>query len=188
MALALEACGDGDGGERASTATARTTLTPTPECRDGDEPTPEQTEGPYYTPETPRRTSLIESGVRGERLTLAGTVLDTRCRPVRGALLDFWQADGDGEYDNEGFRLRGHQLTDGRGRYRLETVVPGPYPGRTPHIHVKAAPPRGDLLTTQIYFPGEPGNDADSLFDDALLMSLGGRAGARRGRFDFVLA
>src|SRR3712207_6926313 len=50
--------------------------------------------------------------------------VDTRCRPVAGALLDFWQADARGEYDNSGFRLRGHQFADSRGRYRLRTVVP----------------------------------------------------------------
>ena len=111
-------------------------------------------------------------------------MLGTDCRPVDRALLDFWQADGDGEYDLEGFRLRGHQFTDSRGRFRLETVVPGLYPGRTRHIHVKAQRPRGQVLTTQLYFQGEPQNDSDGIFDPAL-RDVGQRPLAR---FDFVLA
>jgi protocatechuate 3,4-dioxygenase beta subunit len=80
--------------------------------------------------------------------------------------------------------LRGHQFTDGRGRFRLVTVVPGLYPGRTRHIHVKAQRPRGEILTTQLYFKDEPANDSDGIFDPALVM-VGDR---RSARFDFVLA
>ena len=176
IVAALAACGGDDDG-------AATTSAATPACGDGDEVTQEQTEGPYFKPDSPERSSLIESGVRGSRLVVAGRVLDIDCRPVRRALLDFWQADGDGEYDLEGFRLRGHQFTDGRGRFRLETVVPGLYPGRTRHIHVKAQRPNGQVLTTQLYFRDEPGNESDGIFDPALVM-----AGNRRNaRFDFVL-
>ena len=92
----------------------------------------------------------------GERLIVTGYVLDQDCKPVAGALLDFWQADGEGVYDNEGYRLRGRQYTDAEGRYRLETVIPGEYPGRTEHIHVKAQAPGGRVLTTQLYFPASP--------------------------------
>ena len=189
LAVALAACGgDDDPDPAAPTTTARTepdgTLAATPSCDDGDEPTPEQTEGPYFLPDSPERTSLMEPGVNGSRLVVAGRVLDRDCRPVRRALLDFWQADGEGEYDLEGFRLRGHQFTDGRGRFRLVTVVPGLYPGRTRHIHVKAQRPRGEVLTTQLYFRDEPQNASDGIFDPALVM-----AGDRRSaRFDFVLA
>src|SRR5688572_11345730 len=142
LAAALAACGgDDDPGPAASTTTARTepdgTLATTPRCDDGDDPTPEQTEGPYFLPDSPERTSLMEAGVQGSRLVVAGRVLDTNCRPIARALLDCWQADGDGEYDVEGFRLRGHQFTDSRGRFRLVTVLPGLYTGRTRHIHVK---------------------------------------------------
>ena len=105
-------------------------LQATPPCDDGDdEPTEAQTEGPYYTPDTPRRSNLVTAGVRGTALLVTGDVVDTQCRPVRGALLDFWQADAAGRYDNEGYRLRGHQFADGRGRFALRTIVPGLYPG-----------------------------------------------------------
>jgi hypothetical protein len=103
------------------------------------------------------------------------------------ALLDFWQADANGDYDNEGYRLRGHQFSDRRGRYGLETIVPALYPGRTRHIHVKAQRPGGEVLTTQLYFPGEPGNRDDPIFDAALLMDVRPAGAARRATFNFVL-
>jgi protocatechuate 3,4-dioxygenase beta subunit len=114
-------------------------------------------------------------------------VVDTRCRPIPRALLDFWQADANGDYDTEGYRLRGHQFTDRRGRYGLETIVPALYSGRTRHIHVKAQRPGGDVLTTQLYFPGEPSNRADPIFDAALLMDVRRAGAARRATFNFVL-
>ena len=180
-AVLLGACSDDEDEQTAGTTQE---LTPTPACDDGDDPTPEQTEGPYYTPDTPERKDLLEDGVPGDRLVLTGTVLATDCRPIAKALLDFWQADGEGQYDNDGFRLRGHQFTDGRGRFSLTTVVPGLYPGRTRHIHVKVQRPDGEVLTTQLYFPGEAQNDSDGIFDEALLMDVKGS----RARYDFVLA
>jgi protocatechuate 3,4-dioxygenase beta subunit len=162
-------------------------LEPTAACEDGDEPTDEQSEGPFFTPRSPRRRSLLTPELAGTRLTLIGYVLTTRCRPIRGALLDFWQADARGVYDNDGYRLRGHQLTGRDGSYRLETIVPGLYSGRTRHIHVKVRAPGRPLLTTQLYFPGVTRNRVDGLFDRSLLVSWR-RVGARRiARFDFVL-
>ena len=169
-------------------ASAEPALSPTPACADDDdEPTESQTEGPYFTPNSPKRTSLIEAGITGTPLLLTGTVVTRSCRPVAGALVDFWQADDAGQYDNVGYRLRGHQYTDAKGVYRLETVVPGLYPGRTRHIHVKVQAPAHRILTTQLYFPGEARNARDGIYDADLLMTtakpgLGGDA-----RFDFVL-
>ena len=160
---------------------------PTPECGDNDEPTPPQMDGPFFKPRTPQRTSLIESGIGGTRLLLSGFVLSTACKPVAGALLDFWQADDQGDYDNRGYRLRGHQFSDSEGRYRLETVVPGLYPGRTRHIHIKVQAPKRPVLSTQIYFPDQPQNANDFLFRPELLMQIRNATGAKDGRFDFVL-
>jgi len=159
----------------------------TPDCGDDDDPTPAETAGPFFTPNSPERTSLLEPGMHGTRVALAGHVVTRGCQPVAGALLDFWHADDDGQYDNEGYRLRGHQFTDARGRYRLETIVPGLYPGRTRHIHVKVQPRGGRVLTTQLYFPGEARNKQDFLFRPDLLMSLREAQGARDARFNFVL-
>jgi len=165
-----------------------TTLAATPSCADDDEPTDEQTEGPYFTPRSPRRRVLRTRGMKGTPFLLTGRVLTTRCRPIPNALLDFWQADANGVYDNRGYRLRGHQRTDSKGRYRLETVVPGLYPGRTRHIHVKAQAPRRPVLTTQLYFRGERANAGDGIFVPELLVRGLRKANGRwSARFDFVL-
>jgi protocatechuate 3,4-dioxygenase beta subunit len=118
---------------------------------------------------------------------VTGLVLSTRCKPVAGALLDFWQCDGEGEYDNRGMRLRGHQFTDAAGRYSLETVIPGLYPGRTRHIHVKVQAPKQRILTTQLYFPGEPANERDFEFHPSLIMEVNRMGADASGRFDFVV-
>jgi hypothetical protein len=203
LPMALAACDDRPAGDPAgptagpttaagpagTAAGAAGTLAPTPACDDGDDPTLAQTEGPYFTPNSPERASLLEAGMGGQRLVVAGTVLTTDCRPVRRALLDFWQADDAGQYDNQGYRLRGHQFSDAEGAWRLETVVPGLYTGRTRHIHVKVQAPDGPVLTTQLYFPGEPANDRDGIFSPELLLGdVRDIGGARRGSFTFVLA
>jgi protocatechuate 3,4-dioxygenase beta subunit len=162
-------------------------LPPTPACHDGDAATLAQTEGPYFKPSSPERIELFEEGMAGQPIELIGLVLSRDCKPVSGALLDFWQADAKGGYDNSGFRLRGHQFTDAEGRYRLRTVVPGVYPGRTRHIHVKVQPRGGQVLTTQLYFPGESQNRSDGLFRKALLVRTAKNAGWIAGRFDFVV-
>ncbi|HXF61248.1 MAG TPA: hypothetical protein VNK95_06505 [Caldilineaceae bacterium] len=168
---------------------AAPSLTPTPACGDDDDdPTPAQTEGPYYTPNTPQRTSLLEPEISGERLVLAGYVLTTDCRPVAAALLDFWHCDAQGIYDNVGYKLRGHQFSDETGRYTLETIVPGVYPGRTRHIHVKVQAPNQPVLTTQLYFPGEPENARDSIYRPDLEMAYEDTPDGKAGSFNFVLA
>lgn len=160
---------------------------PTPACGDSGGPTPPQTEGPYFKARSPLRASLLDPEMSGARLVVEGVVLTTGCAPISGALVDFWQADDRGEYDNAGYRLRGHQFTDGAGRYRLETIVPGLYPGRTRHIHVTAAAPGRSPLTTQLYFPGEAGNRRDGIFESELVMKLRDGQGGKLGTFDFVL-
>ena len=124
------------------------------------------------TPDTPLRTTLLEPGIAGTRLLLSGQVLSTRCTPIAGALLDFWHTDHAGAYDNEGYNFRGHQFADDAGRFVLETIVPGIYPGRTRHIHVRVQAPNQPILTTQLYFPAESGNQGDSIFNPALLVTL----------------
>src|SRR6266853_1487363 len=86
--------------------------------------TSSQTEGPFFKTNTPRRVSLVEPQSKAARLVVTGQVLSAQCGPIANALLDFWHADEDGEYDNRGFRYRGHQFTDAEGRYRLQTIVP----------------------------------------------------------------
>lgn len=160
----------------------------TPACGEKPERTPPQSAGPFYTPDSPRRSSLTEPGSKAERLLLAGFVLTPQCGPVENALLEFWHCDETGEYDNRGFRYRGHLFADATGRYSLETIVPGEYPGRTRHIHVKLRPPGGRVLTTQLYFPEEPANRSDWLYRPELTMRVTALDGRRQARFDFVVA
>jgi protocatechuate 3,4-dioxygenase beta subunit len=145
---------------------------PAPTCTAPAAITQAVTEGPFYKANTPERTSLVEPGVSGTKIIVTGYVLGTDCKPIAHAWLDFWQADGEGAYDNAGYKLRGHQYTDENGRYVLETVLPGEYPGRTNHIHVKVQAPRQQILTSQLFFPGEPGNDRDGIFDKSLIVSV----------------
>lgn len=162
------------------------TLPLTPACDAQGPATPRQTEGPFYSRGTPEKADF-RGDAEGEPLLLAGFVLDRACRPLAGALVDLWHADAQGHYDNAGFRLRGHVLTDAEGRFAFATIVPGAYPGRTLHYHVKVQAPGGPLLTTQLYFPDFPGNARDRLFDPALSMTLAQAGEERLGRFDFVV-
>jgi len=164
-------------------AVAQTTLS----CS-SDKETPEETEGPYFKPSSPERRSLLEPGIEGRRLVLSGLVMTPSCVRVSRAMLDFWHADANGEYDNSGFRLRGHQFTDDQGRYRLETIVPGHYPGRTRHIHVKVQAHGAPILTSQLYFPGEVRNRSDWLFRRDLLVTVIDASETMRARFDFIVA
>ncbi len=173
----------------AADAASKPGAEPTVACADDDDVsvTQSETEGPYFKPSSPERNSLVEAGLRGTPLVVSGAVLTRSCQPVKGALLDFWQADDAGQYDNSGFRLRGHQYSDASGSYRLETIVPGLYPGRTRHIHVKVQAPGQSILTTQLFFPGEPGNRRDGIYHPSLLMRMAEDAGGRTGRFNFIL-
>ena len=144
-------------------------------------PTPRDAEGPFYKAGAPLRASLAQAGTKAERLVLTGRVLARDCEPLPNALLDFWQADERGEYDNAGFRYRGQLRADAEGRYRVETVMPGLYPGRPRHIHVKVQGAAGGrVLTTQIYF-------GDSAAPARLVAKTGRGKGALQAAFDFVL-
>ena len=147
-----------------------------------------QSEGPFYTPRTPRRTVLREPDTGGEQLVLEGLILTPDCQPVAGAVIDIWHCDESGRYDNTGFRYRGHQFTDSAGAYRFETIRPGHYTGRTPHIHVKVQGMKTRLLTTQLYFPDlRDSNSRDWLQRDELLMHLSRNGETWFGRYDFML-
>ena len=159
----------------------------TPACHDGDAPTIDQTEGPYFEPGSPQTTVLATSSTPGTPLTVTGVVYGLSCLPISGALLDFWQADDGGNYDMTGYNLRGHQYTDAQGNFTLTTIVPGLYPGRTKHIHVKVQAPNQPILTTQLYFPGVPENSTDTIFDARLLMDVTQNGSGEAAAFDFIL-
>jgi protocatechuate 3,4-dioxygenase beta subunit len=163
-------------------------LAPTPACHDGDEPTVSETEGPFFKPRSPQRSDLHEPGIDGQPVELSGFVLTRSCHRVAGAIVDLWHADTRGDYDNTGFRLRGHVFTDTEGRYVFQTIVPGLYPGRTRHYHVKIhAPGQSSVLTTQFYFPDERRNRSDGLFRRDLVMQITKVDPTLLARFDVVL-
>ena len=162
-------------------------LAPTPQCHDGDAPTVRQGEGPYFKPSSPQRVDLVEPNNKGRLVELGGQVLTRSCRPVAAALVDLWHADDRGDYDNAGFRYRGHLFTDGEGRYRVRTILPALYTGRTRHYHVKVQAPQQRVLTTQLYFPDEPTNRRDGLFRRELVMRVGEAGDGLAARFDFIL-
>ncbi len=130
-----------------------------------------QTEGPYYRVNPPLTQNFRPDGL-GTPLDVRGVVRDVNCNPIVGADVDFWHADNAGAYDNSTYRFRGHFPVNSDGSYFLETILPGLYPGRTRHIHFKVRPPGGSVLTSQLYFPGEPGNASDGIYNPALLMTM----------------
>ncbi len=110
----------------------------------------------------------------GERIIVHGHVLDERGQPVRGALLEFWQANAGGRYRHKketylaaidpNFGGCGRAITDDDGRYAFRTVKPGPYPWpngvndwRPAHIHFSVfGHGFAQRLITQMYFEGDP--------------------------------
>ncbi len=161
----------------------------TPACRDRhqEQATLPSVPGPYFKPKSPERGNFIDAKSDGHLLTLEGRVLSRSCQPVAHALLDLWHADQDGLYDEDGFRYRGHIYSDAQGRYSFHTIEPAVYPGRTRHFHFKVQAPGRPVLTTQLFFPGEPRNQADSLFRPQLLMNINDSPKLMSAQFDFVV-
>lgn len=178
--------------------------------------TPIQAEGPFYPDHLPLDTDndllILNDSITqavGEVTYLSGRILDPRGEPVRGALVEIWQCDSQGVYlhsasDGVGKRDKNFQgfgrfLTGSKGEYLFRTIKPVPYTGRTPHIHFKVKGKGRELLTTQCYIKGHPGNEADGLWKsigDEKARSLlevdfaplvGAKAGELSGRFDIVL-
>ena len=176
----------------ATSPVAGTSATPAPAatvaCTAPATPTIAQTEGPYYKPGAPQNADLAAGGMAGTRLTLTGLVVDASCTGIAGARVETWQADSAGRYDNSGTTLRGWVLTDADGRFTIHTIVPGEYPGRTEHIHVKVTPPGGATLTTQVYFPGSAANDGDGIYDPSLDLAITRDGDALVGAYTFVIA
>ncbi len=178
--------------------------------------TPKQTEGPFYPDHLPLDTDndllVVNDSLTaalGEVAYISGRVLDARGEPVREALVEIWQCDQNGVYlhsgsDNSGHRDRNFQgfgrfLTGKSGEYLFRTIKPVPYPGRTPHIHYKVKRRGQELLVTQCYIKGHPGNGKDGIWKSLkrpreqsavtvpFVPMKGGRVGELAARFDLVL-
>ncbi|MES2713520.1 MAG: intradiol ring-cleavage dioxygenase [Pseudomonadota bacterium] len=173
--------------------------------------TPAQMEGPFYPRDIPedadadlRRVIGASREARGIPLLLHGVVRNLAGTPLPGARVEIWQADAQGIYlhprdrvaqRDAGFQGYGRVTADAQGRYAFRTIRPGLYPGRTPHIHLRAHMPEGGApLTTQVYFPDEPGNARDGLFSRTpeaerglLLARLDATDQGQRATFDVAI-
>ncbi|HQV70311.1 MAG TPA: hypothetical protein PLJ62_06025 [Thermoflexales bacterium] len=147
----------------------------------------ELTEGPYYKANPPQKNSLVEANTTGTRVVMTGYVLTADCKPVANAKVDVWQADEKGSYDNSGYKYRGYVMTDANGKYSIETVIPGEYPGRTEHIHVKVWLPSGKVLTTQVFFPGQSSNASDGIYTPNMLATMSDTATGKQALMNFVV-
>lgn len=148
-------------------------------------PTPSDIEGPFYKAGAPESFSgmLFDP----PNLRVWGNVLDIQGKAIIGAVLDIWQADYAGAYDNDGFKLRGKIKSGTGGQYSFKTIVPGDYQiaedppdFRCAHIHVKVTSDGFKPLTTQLYFPDDKYNATDHWFDQRRVIPA-------NGNFDFVL-
>ncbi|HWE35542.1 MAG TPA: protocatechuate 3,4-dioxygenase [Isosphaeraceae bacterium] len=143
--------------------------------------TPRQTEGPFYPDKLPLDTDndliLVNDNLTpavGEITHLSGRILDAKGDPVRNALVEIWQVDGNGSYiHSKDPRRSGHDgnfqgfgrfLTGADGSYYFRTIKPVKYPGRCPHIHYKIRKSGKELLTTQCYIKGDPTNMKDGIY------------------------
>jgi protocatechuate 3,4-dioxygenase beta subunit len=117
--------------------------------------------------------------------------LDGDCKAVRNAVLDFWQANDAGEYDNDGFTFRGHIKVDQDGSYALETIIPGRYLNgatyRPAHLHVKVYVGTEERLTTQLYFEGDPYNEGDPWYEPLRALALEDASNGKQASFDFAV-
>ncbi len=144
--------------------------------------TPPQTEGPFYPDKLPLDTDndllIINDSITpavGEVTHLSGRILDANGNPIRNALVEIWQVDNDGAYihsrdphhreeHDANFQGYGRFLTGSSGEYYFRTIKPVPYTGRTPHIHYKVRKGEKELITTQCYVKGHPGNERDGIY------------------------
>lgn len=170
--------------------------------------------GPFYRFGAPFRSQLAGPDEPGDRLILTGTVFSSDCRtPLPGALIEVWQTNKAGLYDTSRpgnfteattFHLRGMLYTNEKGRYQIETIVPGRYPipqnlpglekyaglTRPAHIHFRVSESLHIPLTSQLYFKGDPfiAKDPWAGHKRSLAIDLKQAGKLRRGVFDIVLA
>jgi protocatechuate 3,4-dioxygenase, beta subunit len=175
--------------------------------------TPSMTEGPFYPPRLPLDTDndliIINNSITpaiGEITHLSGRVLTASGSPVRNAVVEIWQCDGRAVYLAQGasgadpnFQGFGRFMTGLSGEYYFRTIKPIPYPGRTPHIHVKVKVAGREALTTQLFINGHAQNRGDGIlrgirdpFERELLLVdfnpvPGSRIGELSARFDVVV-
>ncbi len=122
--------------------------------------------GPFYSKNPPVRTVLAAPEEPGQRMFISGKVFADDCEtPLGGAIVDIWHANDEGCYSvfeqctpgDDPFNLRGQMLTNENGEYAFESIRPGYYGARPQHFHYRVvSPDGGTILTTQVYFEGDP--------------------------------
>jgi catechol 1,2-dioxygenase len=171
------------------------------------DPTEDDIIGPFYRRRAPFRAKISPPMAAGDVLVITGRVWSFHTKsPIGGCLLDVWQANAEGRYDNEDpahppkphtFINRSRFYCDEHGRYELETILPGPYQidsttWRSPHLHFLVRAIGLKTLVTQLFFEGAPYLDTDPFVKRSLIISLqevAAEAGNyRHGKFDIVLA
>jgi len=148
-------------------------------------------EGPYYVPDAPEvadesgvATIPTREGEKGTPLVWKGTITSTDGTPLPDGKVEIWNADDDGFYSQFApgipeWNLRGTVSVGPDGSFEIHTIQPAPYQiptdgacgkliaaagwhaWRPAHIHVKVSAPGHELLTAQLYFPGDVHNDDD---------------------------
>ncbi|CAN5431774.1 protocatechuate 3,4-dioxygenase [soil metagenome] len=143
--------------------------------------TPKMTEGPFYPDKLPLDTDndllVLNDSITpavGEITHLTGKIVDVTGKPISGAVIEIWQCDNNGAYihsrtsnkdkQDKNFQGFGRFTTNRAGEYYFRTIKPVPYPGRTPHIHVKVKSHGKELITTQCFVKGHPGNERDGIW------------------------
>jgi catechol 1,2-dioxygenase len=161
---------------------------------DGLPPTPSNPLGPYYRPGAPFRNQLFDDNEPGTWLLVSGQVLGTDGKPLPRTLLDVWQCDADGEYDNDSseYRGRGRLFADKQGYYSFLTIWPGHYlvgdTYRPAHIHVQLSTRQVYWgLTTQLYFKDDPYNAGDPSYLPELELDPHEINGLFHATFRFIL-
>jgi len=173
-------------------------------------------EGPYYVPDAPERGSKgsvpMRDGEAGTPLVWTGQVTSTDGTPLAGAKIELWHADADGYYSQFApgipeWNLRASFTADDEGRFEIHTIRPAPYQiptdgacgkliaaagwhaWRPAHLHVKVSAPGHELLTAQLYFPGDEHNDDDiaSAVKPELLLDPKPADGGESVTYGFVL-
>ena len=178
--------------------------------------TPKMTEGPFYPDKLPLDTDndliVINDATTpavGEISYVSGRILDANGEPVRNAIVEIWQCDNNGAYLHSGtgnkdkadkkFQGFGRFVTGSTGEYLFRTIKPVPYPGRSPHIHYKVKHAGKELLVTQLFIKGHPGNEKDGIWKSIkdpkarenvtvdFTPLKGAKAGELVAKFDLVL-
>ncbi|WP_107037185.1 dioxygenase family protein [Brumimicrobium mesophilum] len=124
--------------------------------------------GPFYRPDAPLRSNLTTPGLKGTRIKLKGKVYSSDCTTtLKGAMVEIWHCNTEGEYDNNSkdFRQRGRLITNAKGEYSFDTILPGKYLNgvlyRPAHIHFRVTEGNSKELISQIYFKGDPNIEKD---------------------------